>query len=91
MFKIREENVGFARCEINVTTPGKIGFRLNSVAGLEVRIDGVPVEAAAEFSPTLTAGTHAVTITIEQEKRTEPLLLELVDVTNGGNAELVNR
>ena len=90
MFKIRGENVGFARCEINVTTPGKIGFRLNSVAGLEVRIDGVPVEAAAEFSLTLSAGTHAVTVTIEQAKRAEPLLLELIDVAGGGNAELVN-
>jgi len=91
MFKIREENVGFARCEINVTTPGKIGFRLNSIGGLEVRIDGVPVEAAAEFSSTLTAGSHTVAVTIEQAKRTEPLMLELIDVAGGGNAELVNR
>lgn len=91
MFRIREDNVGFARCEINVTTPGKIGFRLNSVAGLEVRVDGVPVEAAAEFSQTLDLGLHTLTITIEPAKRTEPLLLEIIDVAGGGNAELVNR
>ncbi|MBC7967442.1 MAG: hypothetical protein H7Z17_16125 [Fuerstia sp.] len=83
--------MGFARCEINVTTPGKIAFRLNSIAGLEVRIDGIPVELAAEFSSTLDAGLHMITVTIDSAKRTDPLQLELLDLAAGGNAELVNR
>jgi putative heme-binding domain-containing protein len=91
MYRIRGENVGFARCDINVTTPGKIGFRLNSATGLEVRIDGIPMPSAAEFTPTLDAGLHKVNITIAPAKRTAPLQLELVDVPGGGNAELVNR
>ena len=87
----RGVTVGFARCEINVTTPGKIAFRLKSIAGLEVRIDGIPVELAAEFSSTLDAGLHTITVTIDSAKRTDSLQLELLDIDEGGNAELVNR
>jgi hypothetical protein len=89
--KVRDVPVGFAKCEINVTTPGKIGFRLNSIAGTEVRIDGVPVNAATEFASELTAGPHTVTFTIDTAKRSEPLLMELTNTEGGGNAELVNR
>ncbi|MEJ7596250.1 MAG: hypothetical protein WKF77_32485 [Planctomycetaceae bacterium] len=87
----RGVTVGFARCEINVTTPGKIAFRLNSIAGLEVRIDGIPMEPAVEFSSTLDTGFHTITFTIDSSKRTDPLQLELLDLTDDGNAELVNR
>ncbi len=86
----RGVTVRFVRCEVNVTTPGKIGFRVNSAAGLEVRVDGVPMEQAAEFSPELAAGSHFVTITVDTAQRTEPLQLELLTVEGGGNAELVN-
>jgi putative heme-binding domain-containing protein len=91
VMRVRDVPVGFVRCEINVTTPGRIGFRLNSTAGLEVRIDGVPVEQAAEFSADLAAGPHIVTVTVDTSKRQEPLSLELLNVDGGGNAELVNR
>ena len=87
----RGVTVGFARCEINVTTPGNIAFRFNSIAGLEVRIDGIPVEPVAEFSSNLDTGLHTITVTIDSAKRTEPLQLELLDPAEGGNAELVNR
>ena len=87
----RGVTVGFARCEINVTTPGKIAFRLNSIAGLEVRINGIPMEPAVEFSPTLDTGLHTMTVTIDSAKRTDPLQLELLNLAAGGNAELVNR
>ncbi len=88
--KVRDVPVGFAKCEINVTTPGKIAFRVNSTAGVEIRIDGLPMEQAVDFSTTLTAGLHTATLTIDTSKRTEPLQLEIVDSANGGNAELVN-
>ncbi|MFN9718316.1 MAG: hypothetical protein ACK58L_06465, partial [Planctomycetota bacterium] len=90
VMKVREVPVGFARCRINVTTPGQIGFRMNSVAGTEVRIDGVPVEPAAEFTADLAAGLHSVILTIDTAKRGEPILLELIGIEGGGNAELVN-
>ncbi len=89
--KVREVPVGFARCQINVTTPGKIGFRLNSIAGTEVRIDGVPMEAVTEFSAELAAGVHSVVMTIDTAKRSEPVSLELIPITGGGNAELMNQ
>lgn len=88
--KIREQDFGFSRCEIKVTTPGRISFGVNSPVGLEIRIDGIPMESSSEFSTVLDAGIHTVTATIEVGKRTEPLRLELLDAPNGGNAELVN-
>ena len=87
----RGVTVGFARCEINVSTPGQIAFRLNSIAGLEVRIDGIPMEPEVEFSSALDTGLHTITVTIDSAKRTDPLQLELLDRAEGGNAELVNR
>jgi len=87
---IREEDFGFIRCNINVTTPGKIAFQLNSATGLEVRIDGIPMPPSTEFAPVLDAGMHTVTFTISLAKRKEALRLELIDATDGGNAELVN-
>jgi putative heme-binding domain-containing protein len=88
--RAREVNVGFARFTINVTTPGRIAFRLNSVAGTEVRVDGLPMDPVAEFSPELTAGLHTVVLTIDTGKRSEPVQLELLNSEGGGNAELVN-
>jgi putative heme-binding domain-containing protein len=88
--RAREVNVGFARFTINVTTPGRIAFRLNSVAGTEVRVDGLPMDPVTEFSPELTAGTHTVVLTIDAGKRAEPVQLELLNSEGGGNAELVN-
>jgi putative heme-binding domain-containing protein len=90
MLKIREELVGFAQCTIRVTTPGEIGFRLNSAAGLEVRINGVPMPQSAEFTAMLDTGDHTITVTIEAAKRTDSVQLELLDTAGSGNAELVN-
>jgi len=90
--QLRGQSVGFAQTQLNVTTPGEIAFRLNSAAGVEVRIDGVPMPAAAEFSTVLGAGGHTVTVTIDRGQRSEPLQLELLDSSKqpAGNAELLN-
>lgn len=90
--KLRGQSVGFAQTQLNVTTPGEITFRLNSAAGVEVRVDGVPMPAAVEFSTALGAGSHTVTVTVDTGVRTEPLQLELLDSQKqpAGNAELVN-
>jgi putative heme-binding domain-containing protein len=90
VMKVRDVPVAFARSRINVTSPGKIAFKLNSIVGTEIRIDGVPVEQAAEFSPVLDAGIHTVTVTVDTSKRNEPLLMELLSTDGGGNAELTN-
>jgi hypothetical protein len=88
--KVRDVNVGFARFTISVTTPGRIAFRLNSVAGTEVRVDGLPMDPVTEFSQELTAGLHTIVLTIDTGKRSEPVQLELLNNEGGGNAELVN-
>lgn len=92
VLNVREQQVGFAQSQINVTTPGTIAFRVNSVAGLEIRIDGIPMPAEAEFSTTLAAGRHVVTVMIDRRQRTEPLSVEILEGTGDsqGNAELVN-
>ena len=90
VMKVRDVPVAFARSRINVTSPGKIAFKVNSIVGTEIRIDGVPVEQAAEFSPVLDAGIHTVTVTVDTSKRNEPLLMELLSTDGGGNAELTN-
>ena len=91
--RVREQDVSFARCQLNVTTPGQIGFRVNSAEGLEVRIDGVPMPPQAEFSSSLSGGLHTVTVTVNQGLRKVPLILEVVagSVQPQGNAELVNQ
>jgi hypothetical protein len=90
--KLRGQSVGFAQTQLNVTTPGAITFRLNSAVGVEVRVDGVPMPAAVEFSTALGAGSHTVTVTVDTGARTEPLQMELLDSQKqpAGNAELVN-
>jgi hypothetical protein len=90
--QLRGQSVGFAQTQLNVTTPGEIAFRLNSAAGVEVRIDGVPMPAEAEFSTVLSAGSHTVTVTLDRSQRTEALQLELLDSSRqpAGNAELLN-
>ena len=82
--------VGFARTALNVTSPGRLNFRLNGVAGLELRVDDKPVNLADEFQLELAAGIHRFTFTIDQTVRTDSLLLELTDESGGGIAEFVN-
>ncbi len=91
--RVREQDVSFVRCQVNVTTPGEIMFRVNSADGLEVRIDGVPMPPKAEFSSSLSGGLHTVTVTINQGVRKLPLVLEVITGAGQpqGNAELVNQ
>jgi putative heme-binding domain-containing protein len=78
---------GFARVPLLVTAPGMIHFQLNSVEGLELRIDEKPVNLTSEFSIELPVGPHRLTFSVDHTLRTTPLQLELVDVPSGGNAE----
>lgn len=92
MLKIRDQSVSFVQTKIQVTSPGQIGFQVDRPEGLEIRIDGVPMPATAEFSAELTAGPHLLTITIDRSKRSDSLTLLLNDLkgTGIGNAEALN-
>lgn len=89
---VRGTQLSFARTTLRVTSPGNVGFQLNSAAGLEVRIDGIPMPAEEAFTTALDAGLHTVTVIINRDQRTEPLQLELLDAVSGpaANVELVN-
>ena len=78
---------GFARVPLLVTAPGMIHLKLNSVEGMELRIDEKPVNLTSEFSIDLPVGPHRLTFSVDHTLRTAPLQLELVDVPSGGNAE----
>lgn len=92
VLKIRDQSVSFVQSKIQVTSPGQIGFQVDRPEGLEIRIDGVPMPATAEFSAELTAGPHLLTITIDRSKRSDSLTLQLNDLkgTGIGNAEALN-
>jgi putative heme-binding domain-containing protein len=92
VLKLREQTVSFVQTKIQVTSPGRIGFKVDRPEGLEIRIDGVPMPATAEFSAELTAGPHLLTITIDRSKRSDTLSLQLTDLTGSGigNAEALN-
>ena len=71
---------GLARGQIDVSTAGEVKLLLPSTAGLELWIDGIRVEPAAELSVDLAAGIHTMTFAVDLERRREPLRLVLEDV-----------
>lgn len=68
------------RCQLDVTTAGKVRLRLHSATGLTVGLDGVPVEAKEHMEFDLSAGLHTLTIAVDRDKRKEGLRCELEDV-----------
>ncbi|WP_397569319.1 PVC-type heme-binding CxxCH protein [Schlesneria sp. T3-172] len=75
-----DRKFGFARCTVNVTTAGVVGFLVNDTTGLEVWVDGKPVDPAMQLSVPLDVGTHQVTFGVNLLTRTKPLRVELNDV-----------
>ena len=69
-----------ARCEVEVTTPGKGVLALNSPEGLAFWIDGQKlVTVGAEIPLDLAAGTHTLTFAVDRSRRREGLRCELRD------------
>src|SRR5262249_44398847 len=67
------ETVGLARCQLEVTTPGKVKLLLNSAEGLRLWLDGAPIESRKELNLDLKTGVHTLTLAVDREKRREPL------------------
>src|SRR5262249_50640638 len=65
--------VGFARCQLDVTTAGKVKLLLNSAAGLTLWVDGTPVEAKEQTTLDLASGVHTLTFGIGLGKRRDGL------------------
>jgi putative heme-binding domain-containing protein len=78
--------VGFVRCQLDVTTPGKVLLRLNVAKGLTLWLDGVPLEAREATVLDLTIGLHRLTFAVDGV-RTEGLRCE-VDDQPGSKAQV---
>jgi putative heme-binding domain-containing protein len=82
-------HVALARCQLDVSSPGKIKLIFNSVAGLEAWIDGKPVELANESELNLDHGIRTLTFRIDLSARgKDGLRLEVADIAgSGGHAQ----
>jgi len=78
--RFRKDPYGFVRCEVDVTTPGKLRFGLNSTDGLSLWVDGKTVAPAKDIEVDLTRGRHSITFVIDMPKRKDGLRLEMLDV-----------
>ncbi|MDA0285669.1 MAG: sorbosone dehydrogenase, partial [Planctomycetota bacterium] len=77
----------FARFSLDVGTAGKVELALNSVAGVTIWLDGVPLESAVKTSLDLQTGRHRVTLMVSQPERSEPLQIHINDVAES-NAQI---
>lgn len=72
--------VGFLRCRVNVTTAGAVGLALGETQGLQLWVDGKPVDVREKLDLPLSAGEHIVTFSVNLLTRKSPVRLELYDV-----------
>lgn len=77
---IADRKFGFVRCTINVTTPGQVGLKLNDASGLDLWVDGQPVDPATTLAIPFEVGVHRVTFGVNLLTRTVPLRVELSDM-----------
>jgi len=76
--------VGFLRCRLNCTTGGSVGMIVNDVTGLQIWLDGKPVNAHERQELPLSPGEHLVTFSVNVLLRKTPVRLELQDVPGSG-------
>ena len=72
--------MGFARAEIEISTPGKVRLTLNSHAGLSVWVDGRTVEPNDILDLNLDTGIHALTFAVRLTERKEGLRVAVEDI-----------
>jgi putative heme-binding domain-containing protein len=68
------------RCQLDVSTGGKVKLKLNSTAGVKLWIDQAATEAKTELEPDLTTGLHTLTFLVDPAKLREGLRVEIDDV-----------
>lgn len=80
-----DSELSLLRAEFEVTTAGAVQWKVASLVGLSVWLDGKP------YQPTLpqeiAAGQHQLTVVIDRRQRRDPVVLELQDVT-GSTAQV---
>ncbi|TMQ32156.1 MAG: hypothetical protein E6K70_20100 [Planctomycetota bacterium] len=68
--------LGFARCQIDVSTGGAIKLILNSTTGLALWLDSEPVEIKSEITVSLLPGIHTLTFAVNLPQRHDSLRCE---------------
>ena len=68
------------RCQVDVTTPGRIQLKLNGAEGLQGFIDNTPLELSGEISLNVKQGVHTLTFAISNRKHPGGLRVELGEV-----------
>ena len=72
--------VGFARCQLDVSTGGKVKLLLNSPIVPKMWLDSAGVEPEEQMVLDLAPGLHTLTLAIRIDQRQEGLRCELDDV-----------
>jgi putative heme-binding domain-containing protein len=73
--------VGFLRCQLDVSTAGKVKLAVNSAAGLSAWLNGLPFTTGEEMILDLTPGLHTVTFSVTLHDRNSGLRCTLEDVS----------
>jgi putative heme-binding domain-containing protein len=80
-------NAAFARCEIDVTAPGRIALGVGPITGLKLWVDGQPKTIEDEVELDLPRGVHVLTFQVDRAaRRKEPLRVELHEVPGSNGA-----
>lgn len=72
--------VGFLRCRLNVTTAGAVGLQIDNPEGLQLWIDGKPIDVQQKQEQAFTVGEHVITLSVNLLTRKVPVRMELFDV-----------
>jgi hypothetical protein len=70
---------GFARCQIEVSTAGKVRLLVGSADGIRAWLDGTALGVQPELPVDLSRGLHTLTLAIDLERRRDGVRLELGD------------
>lgn len=83
----------YVQCELVVTSPGKVGLKLNSPAGLHLWLDGQPVEVAPDIEFEAATGRRTLTFRADPKARPDEGLKATLFISDDSTAqaELVNR
>lgn len=69
--------LAFVRCQVEVSTAGKVQVAVNATDGLSLWVDQVPVDVHDKIPLDLTAGRHTLTFGLDLNRRREGLRCEI--------------
>ncbi len=74
-----KHGVSLVRCQLDVTTAGRVVVRLNSTKGLKGWVDQNPIAMKEALEVNLPVGLHTLTFVVDGDNRREGLRCELED------------